>query len=730
MTNIKHVNSIVDRDFRNRINQLIDSVNSIGTSLNDLVVKGVMTTDQYSNLIAAINGLVKIGEVSIDTLNDELKNELEKINNKIDKNNISVYDINKNLGKLDQTFLSDELLQQISGTAPINAVPADKSITRAKVAEKAVGPSETSFVKLGKNKFDGVYVKGHPSGENQAKWNDSEAISAIIPVENNTMYAISKSPTTDRFRIYSSKNYPKDGDSISQRFIIDSQSSVIVDSIDDNYLIIQLSSVSQKKTPDWFQVEVGETVTEYEPPKVTIDLEKESINTVSLKGISRTGLLIGAPRNFVVDLLAQKIKVSGSNVFIVSGGDRYNLSEGEWSYADLISNMLGVIVVYDTNTNSIKFIRSTEKEKMKKNNNIIIGNIRDDAYDTDCFFYGIYSVVGKKDNNDERMVGDHLFVANSYMEINEERSVPDNEDITVDYINGIFDSLANDFPNYVTKSVLGSASDGQDINIYEFTPPSPMNTVSEYEQYPKIFVEGGIHGHEWGSVLTVARFFDNLCRNWRDNEGFKRMRAGVHFVVIPILNTYGRDYSAGGGGGISARKNANRVDLNSNFPSGWVYNGDVTSPTTSGDEPLSEPESQLVYNYMMDNKDIKYMIDVHNFGSYPREESSYVLWMASHNKQVMKMLRGVGSRVVTELKSNHESLDDETSSILSLYRPKTGGAVHEWYVAGGIFSTLLELPYEVEIDGAGDKKILANKLSQEALGNLILGILDKYHYLQ
>ena len=133
MANIKHVNSVVDRDFRNRINQLIDVVNSVGTSIDELVVSGAMTTEQYSQLLTAINGLVKIGEVDIDTLDESLRQKIDTINNKIDKGSISVYDINKNLGKIDQTFLSDELLKQIAGNAPINAVPADNSITSEKI---------------------------------------------------------------------------------------------------------------------------------------------------------------------------------------------------------------------------------------------------------------------------------------------------------------------------------------------------------------------------------------------------------------------------------------------------------------------------------------------------------------------------------------------------------------------------------------------------------------------
>lgn len=50
-----------------------------------------------------------------------------------DLRNFNVNWINKNLGKLDQTFMSEEFLQQMAGNTPINAVPADGSITKVKL---------------------------------------------------------------------------------------------------------------------------------------------------------------------------------------------------------------------------------------------------------------------------------------------------------------------------------------------------------------------------------------------------------------------------------------------------------------------------------------------------------------------------------------------------------------------------------------------------------------------
>lgn len=61
---------------------------------------------------------------------EEIDSQFKDIaTNKISKGNVSVLDIDKNKGKLDQTYMSEEFLQQIAGNTSINAIPAKGSIT-------------------------------------------------------------------------------------------------------------------------------------------------------------------------------------------------------------------------------------------------------------------------------------------------------------------------------------------------------------------------------------------------------------------------------------------------------------------------------------------------------------------------------------------------------------------------------------------------------------------------
>ena len=86
-------------------------------------------------------------EDAIDEINKNERNNTTALSKRIDNNfnvldatkadkneKISIEMIDKNKGKIDQTYLSDELISQISGGAAVNAVPADDSITVEKMA--------------------------------------------------------------------------------------------------------------------------------------------------------------------------------------------------------------------------------------------------------------------------------------------------------------------------------------------------------------------------------------------------------------------------------------------------------------------------------------------------------------------------------------------------------------------------------------------------------------------
>ena len=129
MANIKHVDSVVDRAFRNRINQLIDSINAQGKSIQELVAEGQLTPEQYAELIRSVNGLLAVGQVSAN-------------------------DLNPNLGKVGLSLLSDEVIQAMSGNTPVSPIIGDGTVTTQKLAIDAVDFDLLKFAKKSSNLFN------------------------------------------------------------------------------------------------------------------------------------------------------------------------------------------------------------------------------------------------------------------------------------------------------------------------------------------------------------------------------------------------------------------------------------------------------------------------------------------------------------------------------------------------------------------------------------------------
>lgn len=122
--------------------------------IKDLPLKRVLDGSE-SLLVQDLNGTQ---QAPLGTIVDEIKqNSQEKIreveselaqtnaqlsdieDNKMDKGGeIVVSQINKNKGKFDQTYMTDEFLSQIRGEAPLNAVIANGGVTTEKLADFSV----------------------------------------------------------------------------------------------------------------------------------------------------------------------------------------------------------------------------------------------------------------------------------------------------------------------------------------------------------------------------------------------------------------------------------------------------------------------------------------------------------------------------------------------------------------------------------------------------------------
>ena len=126
--------------------------------------------------------------------------------------------------------------------------------------------------------------------------------------------------------------------------------------------------------------------------------------------------------------------------------------------------------------------------------------------------------------------------------------------------------------------------------MYKLVDSTPTQL---YTRNPKknVLLTGAVHGNEIASPFNLYMLICNLLDG--KDEIFAQMRAQFDFFVVPCVNGYGMYHVT--------RGNANRVNINRNFPNGWVLqNNNLTNITErwnnnySGPSAASEFETQLI----------------------------------------------------------------------------------------------------------------------------------------
>ena len=153
-------------DLNNNFEELYALITRVSNASLKIANENMLTAQQFQDLQITLNGLIKKGD-------------------------LSVKDINYNLGKIGLSELSDDVIKAMSGTANVNAITADGSIVTPKLASDAVSTEKTAFVKTGKNIFrvnevTQNYSVSNTTGELLAS--QYYVVSAFEPIKPSTDY--------------------------------------------------------------------------------------------------------------------------------------------------------------------------------------------------------------------------------------------------------------------------------------------------------------------------------------------------------------------------------------------------------------------------------------------------------------------------------------------------------------------------------------------------------------
>ena len=206
-----------------------------------------------------------------------------------------------------------------------------------------------------------------------------------------------------------------------------------------------------------------------------------------------------------------------------------------------------------------------------------------------------------------------------------------------------WDELVTYAPDYVTKEFLWYDDSGEfPVYRYKFKPDPPavvarndrFEATSDLNPF-RVLAVALIHGHEWRVANQVLGFFSDLTKEWTGNEALTALRWNIEFDVIPIYSPWG--YQNG------TRGNSNGVDLNQNLTTDFIVQ-DEGSNYYSGLEALSEDENKNFDEYL-DTLPYKYDfgIDFHSANDYTR--SLYTVAFKTSDFEVRRMCAGVSQQM-------------------------------------------------------------------------------------
>lgn len=165
-------------------------------------------------------------------------------------------------------------------------------------------------------------------------------------------------------------------------------------------------------------------------------------------------------------------------------------------------------------------------------------------------------------------------------------------------IEELWDELVTQYPDFVTKTVLGQDESGEfNINRYRISTPLPRdnNNVLVPGRKIKIMMET-VHNElvNHAYILEFAR----MLLEQSSIPQIKSLLTCCEWSFIPVANPWGL---ANG-----FRQNSRGVDINSNFSQGWFVQGQQWDFQYSGPSPMSEVETRIVAEEME-----RFMPDIH-----------------------------------------------------------------------------------------------------------------------
>jgi carboxypeptidase B len=245
------------------------------------------------------------------------------------------------------------------------------------------------------------------------------------------------------------------------------------------------------------------------------------------------------------------------------------------------------------------------------------------------------------------------------------------------------DSLVALRPDLVTRFDIGLTLQGRPIVCFKITGPGGGNK-------PAVLYHGLEHAREWITIPVTIYIADQLVRNYDQNAQYRALVNRAEWYIIPVFNVDGYLYTWSTNR--LWRKNLRGgygVDINRNWGYQWGgpgSSGNQNDETYRGASPFSEPETQVMRDFILDHPNLVAHLDIHSYGPW-------CLWPWGWSPNLIPddpEFRAVGNNMVDIIRAVH-GVTYRPGPVYGTLYPAAGVSLDWVYNEYGILTYTFEL---------------------------------------
>jgi murein tripeptide amidase MpaA len=181
--------------------------------------------------------------------------------------------------------------------------------------------------------------------------------------------------------------------------------------------------------------------------------------------------------------------------------------------------------------------------------------------------------------------------------------------------------LAQANPTLASVETIGQSLEGRPLIAVRITGPD--SAANPRASRPQVVFNGTQHAREWVSPMTVTYIAVTLAESYATDQRVRDLLDRVEFIIVPIVNPDGYEWTWASTNNRLWRKNRRNngdgtfgVDLNRNWSFQWGgpgSSGATNSDIYRGPSAFSEPETQVMRDFLQSLPRMRAHIDFHSF---------------------------------------------------------------------------------------------------------------------